>query len=185
MLIGLWAIFSWMPTWVQSIITTSDAHQERGLSMMFLGMGGLTGGFLSGWMVNLLGLRKSMIACFAVCAVMSFILFKTNTVFTPAVYIEIAIMSLFFGASQGVLSVYIPQLFSTGIRATATGFCFNIGRLITATAVLFVGILVTSLGGYGNALFIFSLVFVIGLAVVLLIKDSTGTSNKNDIEIIN
>jgi MFS family permease len=182
MLIGLWAIFSWMPTWVQSLITTSDANKERGLSMMFLGMGGLTGGFLSGWLVNLVGLRRSMIASFAVCAVMSFILFKTNTTFTPVIYAEIAILALFFGASQGVLSTYIPHLFTTDIRATATGFCFNIGRLVTASAVLFIGVLVTALGGYGNAIFIFSLVFVIGLLVVLLVKDSTGSSQNHKID---
>jgi predicted MFS family arabinose efflux permease len=179
MLIGLWAIFSWMPTWIQSIIATSDAYKERGLSMMVLGMGGLTGGFLSGWVTNFIGLRKSMIVCFSVCAVMSFVLFKTNTVFNPIIYGEIAVLALFFGVSQGVLSVYIPHLFSTGIRATATGFCFNIGRIFTATAVLFVGILVNTLGGYGNALFIFSSVFTIGLLVVLLIKDGTTVSKDN------
>ena len=81
-------------------------------------------------------------------------------------------MGLFFGASQGVLSAYIPQLFHTGIRATATGFCFNVGRLFTATAVLFIGVLVSALGGYGNAIFIFSLVFVLGLIVTLfVVKD--------------
>ncbi|WPU92244.1 MFS transporter [Mucilaginibacter sabulilitoris] len=167
MLIGLWAIFSWLPTWVQSLITDHDAAKERGLSMMFLGMGGLTGGFLSGWMVNLLTLRRSMLICFAVCAVLSFVLFKTNNTFSPVIYAEIGILALFFGASQGVLSAYIPQLFSTGIRATATGFCFNIGRIFTATAVLFVGVLVSTLGGYGNAIFIFSLVFIVGFLVVL------------------
>jgi MFS family permease len=167
MLIGLWAIFSWLPTWVQSLITDHDAAKERGLSMMCMGMGGLTGGFFSGWLVNLLSIRRSMVICFAVCAGMSFILFKTNTTFSTAVYIEIIILALFFGASQGVLSAYIPQLFSTGIKATATGFCFNIGRIFTATAVLFVGVLVSTLGGYGNALFIFSLVFIVGLLVVL------------------
>jgi MFS family permease len=171
MLIGLWAIFSWLPTWIQSLVTTGDAQKERGLSMMFLGMGGLTGGFLSGWMVNLFGLRRSMITCFAVCAIVSFLLFKTNTHFSMTIYAEIAILALFFGASQGVLSAYIPQLFQTPIRATATGFCFNIGRLFTATAVLFVGVLVTGLGGFGNALFLFSLVFIAGLLVVLLVKE--------------
>jgi MFS family permease len=171
MLIGLWAIFSWLPTWIQSLVTTGDAQKERGLSMMFLGMGGLTGGFLSGWMVNLFGLRRSMITCFAVCAIVSFLLFKTNTHFSLTIYAEIAVLALFFGASQGVLSAYIPQLFQTPIRATATGFCFNIGRLFTATAVLFVGVLVTGLGGFGNALFLFSLVFIAGLLVVLLVKE--------------
>lgn len=170
MLIGMWAIFSWLPTWIQSIITTTDAQKERGLGMMFMGMGGLTGGFLSGWLVNLAGIRKSMLICFSVCALFSFILFKTNLSFTGIVYPEIAILALFFGASQGVLSVYIPHLFPTGVRAAATGFCFNTGRIFTASAVLFIGILVTTLGGYGNAIFIFSLVFVLGLLVVLLAK---------------
>ncbi|TFF35818.1 MFS transporter [Mucilaginibacter psychrotolerans] len=171
MLIGLWAIFSWLPTWIQSLIAT-DAPKQRGMSMMFLGMGGLTGGFFSGWLVNLLGLRKSMLLCFTVCTVLSFVLFKTNSSVTGAVYAEIAVMALFFGASQGVLSAYIPQLFHTGIRATATGFCFNVGRLFTATAVLFIGVLVSSLGGYGNAIFIFSLVFVVGLIITLfVVKD--------------
>jgi len=80
-------------------------------------------------------------------------------------FIISAVLAFFFGASQGVLSLYIPNLFPVEIRGTATGFCFNIGRLFTATAVLFVGVLVSELGGYGNALFIFSLVFVIGFVV--------------------
>lgn len=173
MLIGMWAIFSWLPTWVQSLITDSDAQKERGLSMMFMGMGGLLGGFLSGWLVNLAGVRKSMLICFSVCAFLSFILFKTNVTFSNMVYAEIAVLALFFGGSQGALSVFIPHLFPTGIRAAATGFCFNIGRIFTASAVLFIGILVTTLGGYGNAIFIFSLVFVIGLLVILFTKNQS------------
>jgi MFS family permease len=176
MLIGMWAIFSWIPTWIQSLITNGDGQKERGLSMMMLGMGGLTGGFLSGWLTNAIGLRKSMMLCFSVCTVMSFIMFKTNASFSPVIYAEILIMALFFGASQGVLSVYIPGLFPVNIRGTATGFCFNTGRLFTATAVLFVGVLVTELGGYGNSLFIFSLVFLIGLVVTFFSKDKVETS---------
>jgi MFS family permease len=177
MLIGLWAIFSWTPTWIQSLITTGDAHKERGLSMMMLGMGGLAGGVLSGWLINAIGARKSMLLCFSVCALLSFVLFKTNSTFSAAIYIEIAVMALFFGASQGVLSIYIPGLFPVSIRGTATGFCFNTGRLITATAVLFVGILVSALGGYSNSLFIFSGVFVVGLVAAFFAKDKIDEGN--------
>ncbi|GAO42558.1 MFS transporter [Flavihumibacter petaseus] len=167
MLIGLWAIFSWIPTWIQTLITEGDGQQERGISMMMLGIGGLAGGFLSGWLMNGIGVRKSMVLCFTACTILSFILFKTNTVFSAVIYAEILVIALFFGASQGVLSVYIPQLFPVAIRGTATGFCFNAGRLVTATAVLFVGVLVTELGGYGNSLFVFSMVFLIGLFTLL------------------
>lgn len=171
MLIGLWAIFSWLPTWVQSLIVTGDGREERGVSMMMLGMGGLIGGFLSGWLANAIGLKKSLLLCFAVCVMLSFILFKTNHRFSSVIYIEVFVMALFFGASQGILSVYIPNLFPVSVRGTATGFCFNIGRIVTATAVLFVGILVTELGGYSNALFVFSWVFAIGFLATFFTKE--------------
>jgi len=81
-------------------------------------------------------------------------------------------MALFFGISQGVLSVYIPLLFPIRVRGTATGFCFNIGRIFAAAAVLFVGVLVTILGGYSNSLFLFSLVFLVGLTVTFFSKET-------------
>jgi predicted MFS family arabinose efflux permease len=155
MLIGLWAIFSWVPTWVQSLLTDTDGHSERGLSMMLLGAGGLSGGFVSGWVSNALGTRRSMLVCFSGCFILSFLLFKLNTTFSMVTIVEIAMLSFMFGISQGLLGVYIPQLFPVSIRAMATGFCFNVGRFITAAAVFFVGALVITLGGYGNSLFAF------------------------------
>jgi predicted MFS family arabinose efflux permease len=170
MLISLWAIFSWLPTWIQSLFADADAQKARATSMMLLGMGGLAGGFISGWIVKAMGLYRSMTIGFATCAVLSFVLFKTNSVFSPVIYVEIGVLSIFFGLNMGILSSYIPQLFPTQIRATATGFSLNVGRLFTAVAVLFVGMLVTLLGGYGNALLIFSMIFVFGLATVLFVR---------------
>jgi MFS family permease len=162
MLIGMWAIFSWLPTWVQSVSGGGDAQQKGGISMMMMGAGGLTGGFVSGWVAHAIGVRRTMLLCFAVCFTMAFVLFKLNHAFGVAAYAEVALLAVFFGISQGALSVYIPQLFPTAICAAATGFCFNIGRLFTATAVFFVGALVSFLGGYGNTLFIFSFIFLLG-----------------------
>jgi MFS family permease len=172
MLIGLWAVFSWAPTWVQSI--TGDATKAqglRGLTMMVLAISGLAGSVVSGWIANAIGLRKTMIVCFAASFIMTFMVFKLNTSISTATFLEMGILAFFFGISQGALSVYIPALFPTGIRASATGFCFNIGRLFTATVVFFIGALVTFLGGYGNAVFIFSFIFLIGLAVAYFSSD--------------
>ncbi|ULQ55808.1 MFS transporter [Flavihumibacter rivuli] len=173
MLIGLWAIFSWLPTWIQSISPGHDAHQERGMSMMLLGFGGLTGGFLSGWIANALGLRRCMLLCFTACTALTLILLLTNSQVRPVLYLEIGVLAFFFGISQGVLSAYIPQLFPSVIRGTATGFCFNIGRILTAIGVMFVGLLVSSLGGYGNTLTLFTLSFVIGAMALLLDRSQT------------
>ncbi len=167
MLIGLWAIFSWMPTWVHSLLTSSDGQQERGLSMMLLGAGGLGGCFVSGWITNKFGIHRTMQICFAACFILSAALFKFTSAFSLLTLVGIGMLSFSFGISQGALGVYIPLLFPVAIRATATGFCFNIGRFFTAAAVFFVGYLVTTLGGYGNSLFTFSFVFVIGYLFII------------------
>src|SRR5215216_3605604 len=34
----------------------------------------------------------------------------------------------------GVYAVYLPELFPTSLRSTGTSFCYNVGRLMAATA---------------------------------------------------
>ncbi len=178
MLIGMWAIFSWLPTWVQSLSGPGDAQHQRGISMMMMGAGGLTGGFISGWIAHGIALRRTMQLCFAVCFGMAFSLFKLNHSFSGLAYAEIAVLAVFFGISQGALSAYIPELFPTGVCAAATGFCFNVGRLFTAVAVFFVGALVSLLGGYSNTLFIFSFIFLIGGTVTWVARENPQQKNE-------
>lgn len=177
MLIGLWAIFSWAPTWAQSISAPENAQQLRGLVVMIMASGGLAGSFISGWIANAIGLRKTMMMCFVVCFVMTFVLFKLSTSVTALTYIELSVLAFFFGISQGALAVYIPLLFPVQVRAAATGFCFNVGRLFTGTVVFFIGALVVFLGGYGNAIFIFAFIFLIGLAATYFSKEGEVIDN--------
>jgi MFS family permease len=166
MLVGLWAVFSWVPTWVQSLVVVGNGQKERGLSMALMGGGGVIGGILSGFIVKTVGHRRTMLFIFAACFVMVALVFKTNSTLSPIVYLEIATLALLFGISQGTMSAYLPELFPTQLRGRATGFCFNIGRLVTATAVFFIGTLVAVLGGYGSAIFAFSGTFVIGFIAI-------------------
>jgi MFS family permease len=172
MLIGLWAVFSWAPTWVQSVTAdSSKANELRGITMMVLALSGLVGSIVSGWIVNTIGMRKTMMLCFIACFIMTAVVFKLNKSVTNTTLIEMGLLAFFFGISQGALSVYIPSLFPTKVRATATGFCFNIGRLFTASVVFFIGALVSLLGGYGNAIFIFSFIFLVGLITTFFSKE--------------
>lgn len=172
MLIGLWAIFSWAPTWVQSISSSENVNEQRGLAMMILAAGGIAGSFFSGWIVNAIGINKTLLMCFAACFIMTVIIFKFNNDISLFTFIEMGLLAFFFGISQGALAVYIPALFPIAVRASATGFCFNAGRLFTGTVVFFIGALVTLLGGYGNAIFVFSFVFIIGLLVTMFSKET-------------
>ncbi len=162
MLIGLWAIFLWMPSWIQELAAATEAQQARGISMMLLGCGGIAGGICSGWLVRITTIRNSLFMCFVICIIMAGLLFTSHDDISIRLYTEILILALAFGVSQGLLTLYIPALFPVAIRGRATGFCFNAGRLLTAVAVLFVGVLVKVLGGYNGSLLCFSIVFVIG-----------------------
>lgn len=184
MLIGLWAVFAWAPTWVQSISTSTDVQSQRGTVMMILAGSGIAGSFFSGWIVNTIGLRKTLLICFVVVFIMIFLAFKLSKAITMATFVEIGALAFFFGISQGALAVYIPSLFPTATCASATGFCFNAGRLFTATVVFFIGALVSLLGGYGNAIFIFSFVLVIGLAVTFFTKDK-GEDDEKEFQVSN
>jgi MFS family permease len=172
MLIGLWGMFSWIPTWVQSLLGTTGGQNERGIAMMLLGAGGLTGGFSSGWISNALGVRRAMMFCFTGCLVVSALLFGLNSTFSNVIYAELAFLSFFFGISQGLLSIYIPQLFPVHIRGTFTGICFNIGRIVTAVAIFFVGFLVTFFNGYSNTLLAFAGIFLIGFLTMVFSRDN-------------
>ena len=176
MLIGLWAVFSWLPTWVESLLPNSDSQSERGISMMIMGSCGIAGGFLSGLVVKGLGLYRTMVLCYTACFILAMLLFMGNTVFSQVIYFQLALLAVFFGISQGSLGLFIPLLFPVALRASATGLCFNFGRFVTATAVFFVGALAVVFNGYGNAISFFSGVFLIGLITLILLKTGRHTS---------
>jgi MFS family permease len=175
MLVGIWATFSWLPTWVQSIVISENGgQQERGLVMMLLGTGGIAGSIIGGFLANGIGRKGALLIAFSGAFLASSILFWTNNIFTSIIYFQTAFLALFFGISQGILTAYIPELFPARVRSTATGICFNAGRVVTAFGVFFVGILVPLLGGYGNALWIFSFTYVIGFVSVLYGEETKG-----------
>lgn len=177
MLIGLWAVFAWLPSWIQTLVETGDGQKERGASMMLFAIGGLTGGFVSGWVSRVFGVKKTMMVCFAATFALTFLLFRFNDRPEFLTFVEIGLIALFFGLSQGVLNGYIPELFPTRVRSAATGFCFNIGRIFTASVVFFVGWLETAMGGLGTALIAFSFVFLIGLAATFFAREKTLEQN--------
>jgi MFS family permease len=155
---------------VQSLLgdDTQQGQSQRGLSMTLLGVGGLAGGLASGFLANRFGQRPVQAACFILCLLLAYGLFQLHSTYTATVPVGIALLGICFGVSQGVLHDYIPGLFPAAVRSAATGLCFHTGRAFTAAAVFFVGALVVWFGGYGNAIFAFSLVYIVGFAALFL-----------------
>ena len=171
MLVGLWAIFAWTPTWIQSISTSPEVQQQRGLAMMILAGGGLLGCFCSGWIANAIGLRKTLLLCFAMCFIMTFVVFKLNTSVSVFTFVEMTALAFFFGISQGILSVYIPNLFPTAILRIGNRFLFQHRKIVHRNCCVFYWCTRNNMGGYGNSIFIFSFVFIAGFIATLFEKE--------------
>lgn len=179
-LVGLWAIFSWMPTWVDNLLGQDDSiGKMRGVIMMLLGIGGMVGTGISGLLVNQWGVRGTLLTNLAATCGACALLFLTNSHFSVFVLVESAFIGIMLGISQGALTVYITELFPTSVRATGTGFCFNVGRVFTTSAVFFVGALVATLGGYANSMLVFSGAFMVSWIALFFDKITVSNTGLN------
>lgn len=72
----------------------------------------------------------------------------------------------------------MPELFPTSLRSTGTSFCYNFGRLVTATAPFTIGQMTRSLGGDVEAFrtggIAVSFVLLLGIVVVPFLPETKG-----------
>ncbi len=172
MLVGLWAVFVWMPTWVHKLSASEMAQKNRGIANIMLGAGSLVGGLLSGPLSNAAGRRKAAALGYCGCLVLTAVTFVSGIPVGPMMFSLAFVLSVCIGINQGVLGTYLNELFPTRVRAQATAVCMNGGRLVTAVTVIFVGVLVEVLGGYNNAIVVFSLAYVVGLVTLLFARET-------------
>ena len=178
MLVGLWAVFAWMPTWVHHmsdpIANPSVARTNRAIVNILLGAGSVVGGLFSGLLAERFGRRFASAIAYVGCIGSTILIFHTGQVPGTELFCLTFLLTLFIGINQGVLSGYIPELFPTRLRGSATGISMNAGRLITAGTVFFVGLLVNAFGGYENAISVFAIAYVVGLISLVWARETKG-----------
>ena len=75
----------------------------------------------------------------------------------------------------GWLPLYLPELFSTNVRATGQGFGYNFGRVIAAIGALQTGNLMGLFGGkYAVACSVMSGIYIIGFFLIQLAPETRG-----------
>ncbi|MBA3699076.1 MAG: MFS transporter [Planctomycetes bacterium] len=98
--------------------------------------------------------------------------------FTPSYGSFFLVLTFTVGAITasfyGWLPLYLPELFPTRLRATAQGFAFNAGRIITAAVILSFGMKPDWFGGLAQTCAIISLVYVVGMVVIWFCPETKG-----------
>jgi hypothetical protein len=85
-------------------------------------------------------------------------------------------------AFYGFFPLYFPELFPTSVRATAQGFCYNIGRLLAAIGSLQLANLTGLFSREGtpilqstaNAFSVLSCIYLVGVLVIWLAPETKG-----------
>jgi hypothetical protein len=91
------------------------------------------------------------------------------------------LMGFFQLALFGGYAIYFPELFPTRLRSTGTSFCYNVGRLISATGPLMLGYLTSTVFvhhpyplPYRYAGVTMCAVFALGLIVLPFLPETKG-----------
>jgi MFS family permease len=173
-LFAWWGFYLWLPTY----LTQPPDRGGVGLQLLSssgfilvmqagMWLGYVTFGFVS----DHVGRKKTYIAYLVTAAVL---LFLYVSIREPAVLLALGPFVAFFatGYFSGFGAV-TAEIYPTSIRATAQGFTYNIGRVVSAAAPWTVGSLAQT-HGFGAALSVSSIAFLLAALAWLWIPETRG-----------
>ena len=173
-LFAWWGFNLWLPSYLKSTAAQggaglSDAAVTSYLFVMQAGMwcGYVTFGFFS----DRFGRKRSYVTYLLSAAVLIAIYVSVRN---PTALLVLGPVVAF--AATGYFSGFgavTAEVYPTSVRATAQGFTYNIGRLVSAVAPFYVGTLADAYG-FGTALLICSAAFVLAAVLWIWIPETKG-----------
>ncbi len=181
-LLGLWGGTMWIPAAIREIAAASpggaslsaeDIERQASFGVIVLNAGSLIGYLAFGPLADAIGRRGAFLVYFVGAVVLFPITFLTTTS-VDTVFFLVPLVGIFtLGVTSG-FPIYLPELFPTAVRTTGVGFCYNLGRFVTAGGVFITGYLVGVMGSYAKAATAVSLVYVVGMLVLLFARETRG-----------
>ena len=114
------------------------------------------------------------------------VFYQTHAEFNASFLIWVFILGVCTSSFYGWLPLYLPELFSTKVRATGQGFSYNFGRIVAAIGTLQMGALLPWFaetktyaglqGGYPAACSYISVIYLAGLFVIIWAPETRGKS---------
>jgi len=173
---GYQGAIQWVPSWISAMLHAQGAKTaipQVSLITTVLNFGGMIGCLVFPFVAERLGRKRALL-----CYFLGALVFVPTTFFRAETFSQALIGSPLMGFfAAGVFAgfaIYFPELFPTAVRATAQGFCYNFARIVSAFAPIAVGAIVSAYGSFAPAIAIVSLVYLLGLIVLMYARETKG-----------
>jgi MFS family permease len=174
--VGWWAVSSWLLGYTEQLAKAQgEAAGVWGPRMALIyNIGAILAYVISGFVADAMGRRAFLFMTFAGCIITSLLsyLWYGNL----ALFMAIAFLNGAFtlGFAFSWMAIYLVELFTSAVRATAASFVFNGARLIAWIFPIIAGTIVSTLGGIANAALIMSSIYIIGIIVPWFMPETVG-----------
>ncbi|MBC7369080.1 MAG: MFS transporter [Undibacterium sp.] len=187
-IIGLWGIGNFHPTIVGSIVEThfkslqltgaelaSKKALWRSVGLLLQNVGAFVGMMTFAHLAQTKGRKFAFALALLVSFLSTLLVFKGLREFSQ-IFWMLPIMGFGQLSVFAVFAIYLPELFPTSLRSTGVSFCYNVGRILAATAPFTISKITASLGGdiesFRTAGVWVSLVLLLGIAVLPLLPET-------------
>jgi MFS family permease len=166
---------SLIPPYVGSIATKAglDGRYWASMTAVVYNIGAIAGYISAGFIADAIGRKPYMLFLFTGGLLTGPIMFLIPPVLTSALGAS-AVLGFFTLGAFSWMPIYLPELFATNVRSTASGFVFNLARLIAFPAPIYAAWLFTVLGGPARSVTTLSLLFLVSLIVVCFLPETKG-----------
>jgi len=172
-LLGTWASVQWIPPWANQM--TGGDIIKSAWTQMFAAVGAVILPLVTALLAQRYNRKGTYAAlCIGSIAVFEY-LFLTRPDFGFKFLLLATLANGVTGSFYGWLPLYLPELFPTRIRATGSGFCFNIGRVFAAGGTYVSGTLLRKFNGdYARMGSVICLIYLVGLVVIYFCPETKG-----------
>ncbi len=174
-LFAYWGLFTWVPAYLASPVEKGGAGLSVVRSTGFIipmQLGALAGYLSFGFLADRFGRRPAFVGFLLGAGVVTYL--YGGLAQSPGFLLALGPLVGFFG--HGYYSAFgaiLSELFPSGIRATAQGFCYNGGRVVSALAPAGIGFLADR-HGLGAALAMTAGFFALGGLLVFGLPETNG-----------
>jgi len=173
--VAWWGISTWVPPFVAAAAGKAGLPPQTWASYagMSYNLGAMCGYVGLGFLADRFGRKPIVMIFFAASLVLTFALYKWTT--DLHMLLLVAAVNGFFTLGQySWMSVWLPELFPTRMRATGLAFAFNAPRFVAFMGPLFAGMLIAQFGGFSGMAVAFSFIYILGFIVVPLLPETKG-----------